>query len=242
MAMRRAVIVDDERLARCELRTLLEAVHAQEVLVVGEAATLDEAARLVEALDADLVFLDISMGRESGLTLVPLLDPVIAVVFVTAHDAYAIEAFELNAVDYLLKPVEPARLARTIDRLTRKVSPEAPVRRLTAADRLYLRLEGHRAFVPVNDLVAIEAAGDHSVLHLRGMTAPVRHARSLRAWEDRLPERGFVRIHRSTIVNLAHVVRVEEWSHGSSHVHMREIPAPFTMSRRHGARVRALLA
>lgn len=242
MARRRAVIVDDERLARRELRTLLEAAHAAEVLVVGEAATLEEATRLVEALDADLVFLDISMGRESGLTLVPLLDPAIAVVFVTAHDAHAVEAFELNAVDYLLKPVDPARLARTIDRLQSRVPAEVLARRLTGADRLYLRLDGHRAFVPVADLMVIEAAGDHSMMHLRGVAEPVRHARSLRAWEERLPERGFVRIHRSTIINLAHVERVEEWSHGSAHVHMHGIATPFTMSRRHGARVRALLA
>jgi two-component system LytT family response regulator len=242
MTVRRAVIVDDERLARRELRTLLEVAHAREVLVVGEAATLDEAVRLIEALDADLVFLDISMGRESGLALVPRLDDAVAVVFVTAHDAHAVEAFELNAVDYLLKPVEPSRLERTIDRLTRRIPPEAPVRRLTAADRLYLRLDRHRAFVPVQDVVALEAAGDHCHLHLRGVADRVRHARSLRAWEERLPERGFARIHRSTIINLAHVVRVEEWSHGSAQVYMRDIATPFTMSRRHGARVRALLA
>ncbi len=242
MPLRRAVIVDDERLARRELRTLLEAAHGAAVQVVGEAATLDEAARLIEALDADLVFLDISMGRESGLTLVPLIDPGVAVVFVTAHDAHAVEAFELNALDYLLKPVEPARLARTIERLHDRATAEAPVRRLMTADRLYLRVGGHRAFVPVQDILAIAAAGDHSLVHLRGVGEVVRHARSLREWEERLPERGFVRIHRSTIINLAHVARVDEWSHGSSQVHLHGVATPFAMSRRHGARVRALLA
>lgn len=241
MPLRRAVLVDDERLARRELRTLLETAHADQVVVVGEAATLDEAMRLIEALDADLVFLDISMGGASGLTLVPMVDAAVAVVFVTAHDHHAVEAFELNALDYLLKPVEPGRLARTIDRLRAKVTAAPPLRRLTGTDRLFLRLGGQRAFVPVQDIVAIEAAGDHTLLHLRSGAETVRHGRSLRAWEERLPDRGFLRVHRSTIVNLAHVARVDDWSHGSSQILMHGIATPFAMSRRFGARVRAQL-
>lgn len=241
MPRHRAVIVDDERLARRELRTLLEEGHRGEVEVVGEAATLEEAARVIEATDADLAFLDISLGRESGLDLVGQVPTDVAIVFVTAHDEHAVRAFELNALDYLLKPVEPARLAHSIDRLRSRGAPAVPARRLTAGDRLYLRVGEHRAFVPVHDLLAFEAAGDHSLIHLRGVADPVRHPRSLRAWEERLPERGFVRIHRSTIINLAHVARVDEWSHGSAQVHLHGITMPFTMSRRHGARVRALL-
>jgi two-component system LytT family response regulator len=236
------VIVDDERLARRELRTLLEEAHGANVQIVGEAATLEEAARVISATDADLVFLDISMGRESGLDLVTRIDVEVAIVFVTAHDEHAVRAFELNALDYLLKPVEPARLARTIERLRPESTATDPVPRFSSADRLFLRLGGHRVFVPIHDLVALEAAGDHSLLHLRSGAEIARHGRSLRAWEKRLPERGFVRIHRSTIVNLAHVARVDEWSHGSSQVHMHGIATPFAMSRRHGARVRAMMA
>jgi two-component system LytT family response regulator len=245
MRRHHAVIVDDERLARRELRTLLEEGCAAAVRVVGEAATVAEAARLVEATDADLVFLDITLGLESGFDLLPHLGPDVAVVFVTAHDAHAVRAFEVNALDYLLKPVEPERLARTLERLRAPAVPataaapdDAPPRPLSPDDRLFLRLDGVRAFVRVGDIVAILAAGDESLVHLVGRPVPARTPRSLGAWEARLPERAFVRVHRSTIINLEHVLRVEEWSHASHRVHLRGIPEPLTMSRRYGARVR----
>src|SRR5688500_13688119 len=114
---RHAVIVDDERLARRELRTLLEEAHAEQVHVVGEAGTISEAARLANATDADVVFLDIQLAGETGMDLLPLLGADVDVVFVTAYDAYTLRAFEVNAVDYLLKPVAPERLAVTVDRL-----------------------------------------------------------------------------------------------------------------------------
>jgi two-component system LytT family response regulator len=245
MRRHHAVIVDDERLARRELRTLLEEGCAAVVRVVGEAATVADAARLVEATDADLVFLDITLGPESGFDLLPHLGPDVAVVFVTTHDAHAVRAFEVNALDYLLKPVEPERLARTVERLgTSPVSPapappdDEPPRPLTADDRLFLRLDGARAFVRVGDIVAIQAAGDESLVHLVGRPAPGRTPRGLGAWEARLPARAFVRVHRSTIINLEHVLRVEEWSHASYRVHLRGVAEPLTMSRRFGARVR----
>jgi two-component system LytT family response regulator len=240
---RHAVIVDDERLARRELRTLLEEGHAATVHVVGDAASVADAARLVAATDADLVFLDITLGAESGFDLLPHLGEDVDVVFVTAHDAYAIRAFEVNALDYLLKPVEPERLARAVARSVARTAPPPSAggdaaRPLTPDDRLFLRLDGRRAFVRVGDVVALRAAGDESLLHLAGRAAPARTPRSLREWEARLPERSFVRVHRSTIINLAHVLRVEEWSHASYLVYLRGLPEPVAMSRRYGMRVR----
>src|SRR5688500_12713205 len=194
---RHAVIVDDERLARRELRTLLEEAHAARVHVVGEAESVGDAARLVAATDADLVFLDITLGHESGFDLLPRLGGDVDVVFVTAHDAHAIRAFEVNAVDYLLKPVEPERLARTMERI---VAPPADARDaarpLTPDDRLFLRLDGARAFVRVGDVVAVRAAGDDSLVHLAGRAAPARTPKSIGEWEARLPEQSFVRVHR----------------------------------------------
>jgi two-component system, LytTR family, response regulator len=242
MRPRHAVIVDDERLARKELRSLLADAHAGEVHIVGEAASLDEAARLIRATDADLVFLDITLGRESGFDLVPLIGADVEIVFVTAHDAHAVRAFEVNALDFLLKPVDPKRLERTIQRLTPERQTQAEeARPLGKDDRLFLRLDDRRAFVRVADIVAIEAAGDSSLLHLAAQPSPARNSRSLREWEDRLPDQFFIRIHRSTIINLDHVLRVEEWSHSSYLVTMRGLAEPFPMSRRYGARVRALL-
>jgi two-component system LytT family response regulator len=235
---RHAVLVDDERLARRELRTLLEEAHAEQVVVVGEAASVSAAARLVHATDADVVFLDIQLAGETGMDLLPLLGADVDVVFVTAYDEYTLRAFEVNAVDYLLKPVAPERLAVTVGRLA-DAQPRTPAREtVTYEDRLFLRLGGERAFVRVRDIVAIEAEGDGSTLRLAPHLARKPSAKSLREWEQRLPGRQFVRIHRSTIVNLEDVERLEPWSHAGQLVYLRGVAEPLTMSRRFGARLR----
>lgn len=241
MTLKHAAIVDDERLARRELRTLLEEAHAHQIGIVGEAATVEEAARVVRRTDPDVVFLDIRLGDETGLDLLPHLDAGVEIVFVTAYDRFAIRAFEVNALDYLLKPVVPERLAATVERLEARAPRGAPgTGRLDADDRLFLRLDGRRAFLRVGDIVAVRADRDDTLLHLAdGRTA--RTHKPLGEWEARLPERAFVRIHRSTIISLEFVQRVEEWSHGSFLVYLRTVAEPLTMSRRYAARVRALL-
>ena len=235
---RNAVLVDDERLARRELRTLLEEAHAEQVHVVGEAASVADAARLVQATDADVVFLDIQLAGETGMDLLPLLSVDVDVVFVTAYDEHALRAFEVNALDYLLKPVVPERLAVTVSRLA-VTQPRTPIRdAVTYEDRLFLRLGQERAFVRVRDIMAIEADGDGSTLRLAPHLTRKPSAKSLRQWEQRLPDRQFVRIHRSTIVNLEHVERLEPSSHAGQHVYLRGLTEPLSMSRRFGARLR----
>ncbi len=208
--------------------------------MVGEAATIEEATALVRLHDPDVVFLDIHLAGESGFDLLPRLDRTVTVVFVTAFDRYAIRAFEVNALDYLLKPVVPERLATTLARLRQPAAEATATEPLTYGDRLFLRLDERMAFLRVRDIVAIFADGDNSMLHLaNGTRARVR--KSLREWVDRLPERDFVRIHRSSMVNLEFVERVEEWSHSSYQVYLRGLTEPLQMSRRWAARVRARL-
>jgi two-component system LytT family response regulator len=235
---RHAVLVDDERLARRELRTLLEEAHAEQVHVVGEAASVSDAARVAQATDADVVFLDIQLAGETGMDLLPLLGVDVDVVFVTAYDDYTLRAFEVNALDYLLKPVAPERLAVTVNRLAASKPPAPAHETVTYQDRLFLRLGQERAFVRVQDIVAIEADGDRSTLLLAPHLTRKPSPKSLREWERRLPQRDFVRIHRSTIVNLEYVERLEPWSQASQHVYLRGVPEPFTMSRRFGARLK----
>jgi two-component system, LytTR family, response regulator len=235
---RHVVIVDDERLARRELRTLLEDAHAEHVYVVGEAASVADAARLVHATDADVVFLDIQLAGEMGMDLLPLLGADVDVVFVTAYDEYTLRAFEVNAVDYLLKPVVPERLAMTVSRLVAALPAAASREIVGYDDRLFLRLGDERAFVRVRDIMAIEADGDGSTLRLAPHLARKASGKSLREWEQRLPDRQFVRIHRSTVVNLEYVERLESWSHASQRVYLRGLPEPLTMSRRYAARIR----
>jgi two-component system LytT family response regulator len=182
-----ALIVDDERLARQELRALL-AAHP-EVEVVGEAASVDAAARHLGREQPDVVFLDIQMPGESGFDLFARANVGSRVIFVTAHDAHALRAFDVNALDYLLKPVVPARLAASIARL-REHSETGPVaaRRFEIGDFVFVSIDGRSRFIRVNQIVAVLAAGDSTeVATADGIRGRV--PRSLKAWEERLPRR-----------------------------------------------------
>jgi len=186
------------------------------------------------------VFLDVQLAGESGLELLSLIDPSVAVVFVTAFDQYAVRAFEVNALDYLLKPVAPARLARAIDRLGKPndwVAAPSTEPKLAYQDRLFLRLDDRMGFVKVAEIASIVSDGDYSVVRLAsGRTHRAR--KSLREWVARLPENAFARVHRSTIVNLEFVERVEEWSHFSYRLYLRGVPEPVTMSRRYAGQLK----
>jgi two-component system LytT family response regulator len=237
--VRNAIIVDDERLARRELRAMLEQAHASAIRVVGEAESVRTAAELVRTCDADVVFLDVQLTGESGLDLLPLIDPGVAVVFVTAFDQYAVRAFEVNALDYLLKPVAPARLARAVEKLgaPNDTAAAAPAQKLTVQDRLFLRLDDRMGFIKVADIVAITADGDYSLVRL---ASGQRHRarKALRDWLARLPENVFARVHRSTIVNLEFIERVEEWSHFSYRLYLRGVGEPVAMSRRYAGQLK----
>jgi two-component system LytT family response regulator len=234
--MMSAIIVDDERLARRELASLLKA-HP-EVAIVGEAASVDEAAALVRTVDPDIVFLDIQMPRRSGFELLEAADVRGRVVFVTAHDVHAIRAFEVNALDYLLKPVHPARLAVAIRRVLAATGESRPAAtRLELDDHLFLT-EGRAArFVCVRAIICIRGAGDYSEIALpdgKQLLSP----RPLKEWEARLPA-SFARVHRTAIVNLDHVERVERTSDDAFAVYVRGMPEPVPLSRRHAARLRS---
>ena len=235
-----ALIVDDERLARQELRALL-AGHP-DVKVLGEAASVDEAARQLAREQPDVVFLDIQMPGESGFDLFARAPVASRVIFVTAHDAHALRAFDVNALDYLLKPVAPARLAEAHERLRREAGPESTVtRRFEAGDFVFLPVDGRSRFLRVSQIVTVAAAGDAtSVTTADGLRGRV--PRSLKAWEERLPPKLFVRIHREAIVNLQFVERIEEWSHEAYQVHLRGGGTPLTLSRRYAARLKARFA
>ena len=217
---------------------MLEESHAAAVRVVGEAERVQTAAELVRTCDADVVFLDVQLAGESGLELLELIDPSVEVVFVTAFDQYAVRAFEVNALDYLLKPVAPARLARAVERLAApNETEEGKVTRLEYQDRLFLRLDDRMGFVKVAEIVSIVADGDYSNVRLVGGQTH-RARKSLREWLARLPESAFARVHRSTIVNLEYVERVEEWSHFSYRLHLRGASEPVTMSRRYAGQLK----
>ena len=238
MTPRRAVIVDDERLARRELAYLLQS-HP-EVEVVGEAGSVKEAAKVVESLRPDLLFLDIQMPRESGFDLFERTAITAEVIFVTAHDEFAVRAFEVNALDYLMKPVNPLRLRRAVERFLRrspKVAAEAS-HALAYEDTVFVAVGSAPRFVKLSSLVCILAEGDYS--RLVGATGSIGLVlKSLKEWEALLPERQFCRIQRSVIVNCERVERFEPWFNSSYQVYLEHLPQPFTMSRRLAKRFRA---
>jgi two-component system LytT family response regulator len=232
----RALLIDDERLARRELAKLLGA-HP-DVEVVAEAATISEATQALDGFRPNLVFLDIQLRGESGFDLCEHLDSDLNLIFVTAFDQHALRAFEVNALDYLLKPVHPDRLARALARVrTHAKAATTSSRKLDYTDRLFLE-DGRRSrFVKVAEIVCLKAADDYSEVVLAdGQT--LLTLRPLKHWEERLPERYFTRIHRSAIVNLEYVDRVEPWFTDSYQVFVRDMKEPLAMSRRHASRLK----
>ncbi len=231
----RALIVDDERLARRALRSTLAEQDGVEVM--GEAGTVDEAAALIQEDAPDVVLLDVQMRRETGFDLLDRLEAPVQIIFVTAYDEYAVRAFEVNALDYLLKPVAPARLAEALHRAraTETVLPQQPSAPGDATfryDDLFFYEEGRQPrFIRIADIVYIEAAGNYTELHLTdGATALT--ATTLTAWTEQLPFAHFARIHRSTIVNVERVERIDRAPNYTYDVFVAGRDAPLAMSRR----------
>jgi two-component system LytT family response regulator len=239
MSRLRAVVIDDERLARRELRGLLAAHEAIEV--VGAAASEAEALEMIARVQPEVLFLDVQLCPGTGFDLLERITQPLRVVFVTAFDAFALRAFEVNALDYLLKPINPQRLAQAIERLTAtdagsgppatRAASAAPPPRLTLDDRVFVEAYGRSRFLPVASVVSITAEGDYSQIQTSDGERWLV-LKSLREWERRLPVQHFARIHRSMIVNLACVERLESAFSRGYLVHLRGLTAPVPMSRR----------
>lgn len=209
-----------------------------QIEITGEADSVKAALDLIESSQPDVVFLDIQMPAETGFDLLERANADFKTIFVTAFDEHAIRAFEVNALDYLLKPVNPARLARSIERLfASKAEQETTRHALEYDDHLFLTVERRTRFVKVSAIKCILAEGPYT----RVLTSDGEHSlvlRSLKEWEERLPEKHFLRIHRSTIINIECVARIEKWFNYSYQVFLEGISEPFIMSRRYTARLK----
>lgn len=214
-----ALLVDDERLARSELRRLL-AVH-KEITVAGEAVDVTDALEKVAALKPDLLFLDVQMPGEDGFALLEKLEPPLPqVIFTTAYDEFAVKAFDYNALDYLLKPVDPGRLAAALEKL-RDRAPERGERRvrLEPEDKVFVR-EGDRCwFVQVRNIRLLESEGNYTRIHFDDQKPQL--FRSLTAMEERLDARHFFRANRKQVINLAWVDGIEPWFSGGLLVRLK---------------------
>ncbi len=215
----KTVVIDDERLARVELRRLLEGAHP-EVEILGEADDVEPGVRLVEEAKPDLVFLDVRMPGGTGFDLVGRLTSAVPqIIFTTAYEQFALRAFEVNALDYLLKPIAPERLAQALQRaaepapVTVAGGPGLGLPALGLHDQVLLR-DGQRCwFVRVEEIRVVEAYGNYTYVHF-GSDRPLV-SRSLAQLEERLPSHAFFRINRQQLVNLNHVEKVEPWFGGA---------------------------
>lgn len=218
----KALLVDDERLARNELRRLL-AAH-RDVEVAGEAVDVEDAMEKVAALKPGLLFLDVQMPGADGFSLLERLEPPLPlIVFTTAYDEFAVKAFEFNALDYLLKPVDPARLAAALDRLRRRgPAPGGDTgARTTLApeDKVFVREGDQCWFVAVQNIRLLESEGNYTRVHFDDSKPQL--FRSLTAMEERLDPKHFFRANRKQLINLDWVEGIEPWFSGGLLVRLK---------------------
>ena len=218
--MIRAVIIDDERLARNELKKLLQ--EFPEIEIIAEAANANEGIEKIDSLNPDLIFLDIQMPGKTGFDMLAELDKAPDVIFTTAYDDYAIKAFEVNALDYLLKPVEPRRLADALQKLhlddnrngISETEDELVVNKsmLHENDQVFVK-DGERCwFVKLADIRLFESVGNYAKIYF-GSHKPLI-LKSLNALEERLDEKVFFRANRKHIVNLRLIEKIEPYFNG----------------------------
>ncbi|MBE2203688.1 MAG: response regulator transcription factor [Chthoniobacterales bacterium] len=233
----RAAIIDDEEPAREVLRELLEA-HSN-VRVIGEADSVANAAILCRDLNPNLLFLDVQMDDGEGFDLLPKIDSLPAIIFVTAYERFAIRAFEVNAVDYLLKPVDPQRLAHTLQRIVRQPQ-SAAAQRLGEDDRIHLRGDRKQRFAFLAEISGIEALENYSIVRfLDGDSLTMR--RSMTEWEEFLPTRMFCRPHRSFIINVDAVRMISRIGKNEVHVKIQGFSKPVQLGRRAAAKFQSSL-
>ncbi|MEI2417633.1 LytTR family DNA-binding domain-containing protein [Orrella sp. JC864] len=226
--MLRVLIVDDEAPARRYMRRLLEA--APDVRVEGEAATLEQARRMIQERRPDAVFLDVVLTRENGFDLFEGLDHALRVVFVTAHSDYAAQAFEIEAVDYLLKPVDPARLAQTLSRLRPR-----PGAYLSSRSR-----HGTR-FIKTCELTLVQAQGDYVRLCSAAHGDELMHI-TMKRMAEQLPSPPFHAVSRSLIINLDHISHLSHRPGSQTQVAFNNGLAPVVLGRTASLRLRRAMA
>ena len=214
--MHRAIIIDDERLARNELKKLL--LEFPDVEVIDEAANAAEGIEKIDALSPDLIFLDIQMPGKTGFDMLTELDKAPHVIFTTAYDEYALKAFDVNALDYLMKPIEPKRLADALQKLQLAEEKEMAANQafnrgmLTENDQVFVK-DGERCwFVKLSDVRLFESVGNYAKVFFAGNKPLI--LKSLNALEERLDEKIFFRANRKYIVNMRMIEKIEPYFNG----------------------------
>ena len=247
----RTLIVDDESLARERIHEMLDA--DPEIEIVGDCANGEEAIQAISKLKPDLIFLDVEMPGIDGFEVLQSLDPqqVPAVIFVTAYDQYAVRAFEIYALDYLLKPFDRERFQRAVDHAKEQLltTSNAMSERIMSAleqikvrpvhlERLVIKMNGHVFFVKAEEIDWLEAEGNYVRLHAGKESYLLRD--TISALETQLDPKQFLRVHRSAIVNIDRIQELQPWFHGEYRIIMRE-GVQLTLSRSYREKLQELL-
>jgi len=214
----KVIIIDDERLAREEVKIALK--NYEDFVVIGEAENADDAKVLIEKEMPDLIFLDIQMPEKSGFDLLESLDHVPAVLFITAYDQYAIQAFEVNALDYLMKPIREERFAKAIQKIRDTIQLKSSLNDTEAKDRKIFIKDGEkRFFIQLDEIYLIESLDNYTRLFFQDKKALQR--RSLRQWEEILDENIFFRINRTEIINIKYIQAINTTDSGRLEVKLK---------------------
>lgn len=237
----KTLIIDDERLARKSLSTQLEQVA--EIEIVGEADDVPSAIEAINSLKPQLLFLDIQMPGQTGFDLIEQIDFDGHIIFVTAYDEYAIRAFEVNALDYLMKPIDLSRLKKAIERIeTDEASlPQRTEKqnKLSYDDQLFTTIGTKVQFLKIKEIVVIHSDGDYTNLHIANKTHGLIN-KTMKEWEERLPEQHFVRVHRHSIININYIEKIEKWFNYSYRAKLQDIDEPVIISRRYAKKLKEI--
>ena len=248
----RTLIVDDESLARERIRDML--ASAAQVEIIAECANGREAIEAIQTLSPDLVFLDVEMPGIDGFGVLEALSPaqIPTIIFVTAYDQYAVRAFEVYALDYLLKPFDQERFEKALDRAKSQLSSERSEdlsqRILNALEeiktrpvhleRLVIKMNGHVFFIKAEEIDWLEAEGNYVRLHAGKESYLLRD--TISALESQLDPKKFIRVHRSAIVNIDRITELQPWFHGEYRIILRE-GVQLTLSRTYREKLHDLL-
>lgn len=239
----KTLIVDDERLARQELKTILQPLSGIEV--IGESGNAEEALEMIDKLQPDLLLLDIQMPGKTGFELLESLEgKAPEVVFVTAYDEYALKAFEVNALDYVLKPVEESRLQSVIEKIQSKIrdrasSESSEAHGLSINDQVFLK-DGEKCwFVELGDVRLFESEGNYVRVYFDDQRPLI--LKSLNALTERLSDKFFFRASRKHIINLRWVEKVETWFNGGLLVILKD-GTKVEVSRRQSVKLKEMMS
>ena len=242
----KVLIIDDERLAREELKSLLKQYDSLEI--VDEAKNAEEGIAKIKEHAPDLIFLDIQMPGMNGFDMLKRLDEIPKVVFITAYDEFALQAFEVNALDYLLKPVDPERLKETVQKLQQPEEefstrlnklPDGKEKMLSSGDRIFIK-DGEKCwFIDINDVRMFESDGNYVKVYFDRFRPLI--LRSLNSLEERLDPKYFFRANRKFIVNLNWVSGIENWFNGGLQVSLKD-GEKVEISRRQAIRFKEMMS